>query len=620
MRAAALLTVTILATLCGCGDGAPPEVAPGCNPLVGGACLLPFPSSFYEIADPGTPTGRRVRVPAEVAPQQLTGTRLSVERMNRADGFSPATPILVHLPTPPAASLLPPETDLARSLDAGATVQLYDVERAERVPLWAELDGNAEEDARRALLIHPAVRLRNDARYVVALVGLGPAPRPFAALRDGRALSSALAALAPAVEETLTFLQARGVTRADVTLAWDFHTASKAAAHAHLETMRDTALAEVASLGYQVDEVKQAASGDPRLLRTVAFTIDVPSFLADESGSSTLLSDGTGAPQRRGIDKVQGFAVVPRCAAAATGPIPIVQFGAGLFLNVQTMLDSTAWQRVANEVCAVYVGTDWLGLSGSDLGLAADAALNDVNKLYVITDRLQQAHVNQLVLARLLATKLAADPAFVVGDHAAFDPGRHFYFGISNGGIQAPALLSLSSEIQRGVLNVPGCKWSLMLSRSTDFYPFKALMKDLLPDPIDQQILFVLSQTEWDHTDAATWAETLTKPVLVQEAIGDAQVSNAATRTLVRMLGIPALQPLVQSVFGVETKAAPLPSGYTQWDAHAMPLPPLGNTALPMDNIAHNSIWPSVLGIAQTKAFFDSAQVLDVCQGACTDY
>jgi len=29
---------------------------------------------------------------------------------------------------------------------------------------------------------------------------------------------------------------------------------------------------------------------------------------------------------------------------------------------------------------------------------------------------------------------------------------------------------------------------------------------DQVPDPIDQQVLFALSQIEWDHTDAATWA------------------------------------------------------------------------------------------------------------------
>ena len=50
-----------------------------------------------------------------------------------------------------------------------------------------------------------------------------------------------------------------------------------------------------------------------------------------------------------------------------------------------------------------------------------------------------------------------------------------------------------------------------------------------------------LSQTEWDHTDAATWAPLVTKRVLIQEAIGDAQVSNASTRILARLLGLGSI-------------------------------------------------------------------------------
>src|SRR4051794_22585567 len=97
---------------------APPEPAPGCNPIVGDDCLTPFPSSFFEQSDPTTPTGVRVAISPAILPMQSNGVPLYPDRLNQKDGFSGASPFWVYFakgidPTPlgswedPTASLDP---------------------------------------------------------------------------------------------------------------------------------------------------------------------------------------------------------------------------------------------------------------------------------------------------------------------------------------------------------------------------------------------------------------------------------------------------------------------------------------------------------------------------------
>lgn len=615
MRSISIALLSVAAAACGAADL--PPVPPGCNPLVGADCLTPFPSSLFEAADPTTPTGVRLAIPPEAMPLESSGARVSPERANRADGFSPSTPILVWLGAdhPIAAEALPGEADLARSLDDDATVRLWDMASGERVPLWAELDGNARPSDPKGLLIHPAIRLRPAARYAVALVDLGAQPPRFRAR-----------AADPRTAEVLAFVEAHGVPRTRVTLAWDFHTASDAAATTHLQRMRDLAFARLADLTYTIDASTDAPANDPVALRTVSATIDVPSFLLDKSGRAPLDLDADGLPRVRGLDHAPVTIIVPRCAATRGGPIPLVIFGPGLFLGARELLTTRAWRTVANDVCAVYAGTDWIGLSGNDVALAATAAASDLDLVGVITDRLQQAEVNALVMTRLLVTRLKDDAALAWAGRPIVDGSEVYYYGISNGGILGAGFLALSPDVQRGVLNVPGGLWSLMISRSTDFVSLKGLLGGLLPNPLEQQLVFAISQTEWDHTDGATFAPHLlaqplggqsAKRVLVQESIGDAQVPNVATRIVARAMGVPALGPLGQPVFGLPVAAAPLDSAYTQWDSGATLLPPPGNVALPEDNGAHNAIWPSPGATAQIRAFFrPDGQVTDVCGGA----
>jgi len=331
---------------------------------------------------------------------------------------------------------------------------------------------------------------------------------------------------------------------------------------------------------------------------------------------------------------------IPKCVMDVDGsnapkfplPRPSVVFGHGLFGSAQATLDSSDLQTRANTYCGVYFATDWIGLASSDVLNIGMLLGKDLNGTWVVTDRLQQAHVNAQVMTRMFLTKIVNDPVMQVTPPGAAAPvavtdgKERYYFGVSNGGIQGGTFMGLTDDITKGVLNVPGCEWSLLIFRSTDFKSLRPFLTSALPDVLDEQFAIMMTQSEWDYTDPATFAPHLiadplagvpAKKILVQESEGDAQVANLATRILARTMGLSSFD-LETPIDGIPTAAAPLDSAYTQWDSHPAMLPPTTNTSLMKDNGAHDSVWRSDLGQQQIRAFMTpTGQATSVCNGVC---
>jgi hypothetical protein len=618
----------------GCSS-APPDPPAGCNPLVGDDCTTPFPSAFYEVADAASATGVRVSIAANALPSTATNVAFRGAQLDGHDGFSPATPFVVYFKAGVDGSALPSDANPEASLSASSPVQILDYATGQRVPLLAELDAGATPSLgdRQALLIHPLTRLDNGKRYVIALVGLKSAggkdvtPRPFRALRDKGALSKSLTPLKSRYEEIFAALASAGVARSSLTLAWDVVTASDASATSHLLTMRDQALAiaDSGTLGYSITAVNETLS-DANLWREIVGTFEVPSFLSDDSMTATLHLDGSGAPAVRGTGSANFVIHVPQCARTATAPLPIIIFGHGLFGTAKDELSTDYQKQVGNRLCMVQIGTDWIGLAHDDFSVIATNVLADLNNISIVTDRLQQAHINAQVLVRLFLSKMKNDAMLTVSGRAVTDGSQIYYYGISDGGIQGGTFMALSRDVIRGVLNVPGCEWSLMMLRSHDFSSLKTFLNSVYPDTLDQQVVIAGIQSYWDYTDPINFAphvigaplpSTPAKRILVQEAIGDAQVPNIATRVLARALGVPGMD-LEQPVWGVTEQAAPLDSAYTQWDVHPTPLPMDVDLPPASDNGAHEAIRRLDLLVQQLQSFFKpDGQVVQTCSGPC---
>ncbi|MTV25095.1 S-layer homology domain-containing protein [Nitriliruptoraceae bacterium ZYF776] len=252
-----------------------PEPTDGvCEVLDEAACLLPFPSDRFTVAA-DTPTGRQVALPAEGMPVSeglpipisedvtlpaIGETAIDPTEWNRNDGFSPGTPILVHVPGVDLQETFGLDAGVqvvdrpAVSLAADAPIVLLDADTGERVPYLVELDHHpdAVEAGTQLLVVRPLVHLTPGHRVVVGLRELRaadgtvlPAAEAFAWYRDrpsgtpGADEGSRVAE----VERTLADLGDAGVARDTLYLAWDFTVASSEGLTGRALSIRDRAFA-----------------------------------------------------------------------------------------------------------------------------------------------------------------------------------------------------------------------------------------------------------------------------------------------------------------------------------------------------------------------------------------
>jgi hypothetical protein len=620
-----------------------------CHPLAPDAasCFLPFPSSFYLREDASSRTGYRVDIPAAALPKNATGVAYDPTRLNLLDGFSPATQIIVHLGARvDPAQLIAITGDPGAALLPTSAVQLIHYDTGERVPLFTEVDANVEgrPGEPQALLIHPLVRLRPASRYVVALRGLRDTAGqritvpPFRALVERRIpRGSRLTPLAPSYDEIFALLGRRDVPREDLTLAWDFHTASDEQTYGHLLAMRDAALTrwERDDLGYRVESVDTPADGP--VLREIHATFDVPSFLTDnENRSAGLHLDSNGDPADTGTNyRANLLIVVPACAATAPLPLRAIVYGHGL-LSASQEIEAGLHRRISNQLCIVEMATDFIGLSTPDIATLASTVLVEFSNFSIPTDRLQQAQINFLTLLRLATRKLPGMPELtregVPGGIPLLDSREVYYLGGSQGGIFGNTILSLSPDVGRGGLIVGGGIYSLMLPRSVDFWPFKLILDFAYPRPLDQQILIALTQSYWDFTDPISFVghslsnnfpgldgqPLAPRKLVLQESHDDAQVPNVATRAVARTMGLPQLGPAVEPVYGLPQTDGPVDAAYVQYDIVPTPRPSETNVSGNQDNGAHGGLANVDAAIQQLDALLrQDGRVISTCGTSC---
>jgi hypothetical protein len=560
-----------------------------CDPLDPAHCLLPFPSSRFEAPDDGADTGVRLAIPEAAMPANAGGTPVDPAAWAGNDGWSPSTPILAVVPgVDLEASGAAPVTDVAASLDEDAPIVLVDADTGERWPYWAEVDVATAGTATPVVTVHPAVALAEGHRFVVGLRGLvdgdGEAIAPgevFAAYRDGTATDvPEVEDRRPAMEEVFAALADAGVERDDLSLAWDFTVASARNLSERLLHMRDDALASFGDGGappFTVTAVEPAPG--PGVARRVTGTFDVPLYLDGDgaSGSRMVLGDD-GLPERQGDYPARFVCLVPDAALAAPGQ-PVV-YGHGLLGSAEEV---DSYGELADEGDLVLCATDWIGMSGEDLGTVA-GILADLSRFPTLADRTQQGILNTVVLGRLLNSEdgLASDPAFLGDDgRPVLRVGDTAFDGNSQGGIMGGAATAVSTEWTRAVLGVPGMGYATLLPRSVDWDPFSDLLDDAYPDPLDRAVGLGLIQVLWDRGESSAYARHMTDDpyegtpahdVLLVEAFGDHQVANVGTEVMARTIGAAVRQPALAD--GRSTDDEPF------WGIEAVPSFPYDGSAL----------------------------------------
>ncbi len=627
MKQRSLIALPALAViLAACSDGSdnrgPDPIdlatpnADRCEILDAVNCMFPWPSAAFTVADDGMPTGLRVNMHVDSMPVNKAGVAIDPAEWNRNDGFSPSQMIVTQVPGLDLEQTgVPPITDLSASQNLDSPVLVIRASTGEPHLIFAELDVNTSDPAEQTFLIRPMAQFERGERYIVALRNLKDAsgatleaPEVFRAFRDAQPTTNAdIEARRPAMETLFTELQAAGIERDSLYLAWDFNIASVENITGRMLHIRDEAFASLgaAAPAFTVDEVIDfAPCGDTcgdgeneHIARRIHGSFDVPNFLNIEGGPAGAVfnyeSPDDGLPDRLNGDDVfvaEYVCSVPRSVAEDFDLAPKVQarpslYGHGL-LGSRGEAERGTGANVAimsNDHQMMFCATDWYGFAGGDIGSAIEA-LQDVTQVPKLYDRTQQGFLAMMYLARLLKHDdgLRSNAAFRAGDVPVFDNSNVYYDGNSQGGILGGALMGVIQDVTRGVLGVPGMNYSLLLRRSIDFDTYALILSGEVtgedgggyPSIKDQTFILSMMQMLWDRAEASGYAyhiqdnplpNTPAHAVMLHVAYGDHQVSMWAAEMMARAIGanlrVPALEPGRHPDSNPFVDLEPLPAG-----------------------------------------------------------
>jgi len=608
---------------------------------------MPWPSSLFLADDPTTPTGYRLAFGPTTLPANVDGVHVDPAPYARMDGYSVSAPMVVAFPDIDLAPL-PDETQLASTLDDDSPVVLLQVDEdggLTRVPCWFEADGRAKDPARRSLFIRPARILRPGTRYIAALRGLTHADgspiapsAAFAALRDGATAGTPLAGRQARFDEIFALLEAAGVARGELTLAWDFVTASDEALHGDMLAMRDDALAKADAAGIPMT-VTSVEEFTPEQNDEIAFevtgTFEVPHYMEP----STVGADGAtpawrmhrgadGRPAQDGTRLATFRARVPRTALDGT-PHGILIHGHGLN-GTSEQIHARFYDDIAVNEHVIIAGCDMVGMSEEDVPVTVNI-LYDMSYFPALADRLHQGVLEHLLLTRAMRDSFDQIPE-IAARGVVVDDAALYYSGISQGGIFGGTIMALSTDIVRGHLGVPGNTYALLLTRSVDFDPFFVALSIGYRDPTVHGLLLSIVQTLWDRTDPASYLRhisvepfpgTPAHAVLLASAQGDWQVANVSNENALRSdVGIALMANYGRDVPFVEPTAYPhAGSGLVSY-SFGNPWAPPGAQPPPTDeDLGDPHGKPRKLSWhnEQMFHFFRTGEILDVCGGdGCT--
>jgi hypothetical protein len=597
-RAVAIVTVIVgVAAVAPATAGAASRPGAACQPYAAAPCLFPFPDDRFTVPDRKAVTGLRVALPQAAMPRNTGGVQMRVSPYEAADGFSPGSTIVLHVPglDNPAAMSKTGAVGLQNQSAAfakQAPIVVIDQATGRRQLIWTELDANATSPATTDLLIHPGKNFTEGHTYIVALRNLRTAsgsvirsPKWFTRLRSGWRLGGQLRRQQARYAAIFTSLRKAGIkANRNLYEAWSFTVASPQSETGRMLAIRNNAFAQLGDKNLSDLKVRgrapaftvtsstpltsssgtpvTAANGDT--FTVVNGTFQVPCFLKICGPSASAgFHYGPGGGLYRTPTQIKGnvattnFVCLVPSAATALTPARISTYGHGLLGSASEVTDG--WmQALASQYDMVFCSTDFWGLAQGDV--SADAtALANLNLIEPLMDRLQQGALNSLFLGRLMLNPkgLASSPAFQQGGAPVIETKNLYYDGNSQGGIMGGMLTALAPDWNRAVLGVTGIDYAnLLVQRSTDFAPFGQIVYAAYPDQSLHPLILDLMQQLWDRADPDGYAQQMTThplpdtpahKVLMQIAYGDFQVSMYSAAVEARTVGASAYRPALDA-------------------------------------------------------------------------
>ena len=646
----------------GGGGGMIPAPPLGCDPIAPSFCGFPYPNDYWTVEDDATATGRRLALPDEIMPANVSGDRSNPEAFNEADGFSPGIAALTLMPGATTTGLAS-SIDIEASLEDSSPTVIVAADTSSRVPHWAELDeyvvqAKARVDAaaprpdfdiardldelreEQALMIRPAVRLEDASRYIVAIRGVVdeagatiPVSPGFAALRDGEPSDDPVIESRRAhFEEIFTALENAGVARDDLQLAWDFTTASKENNTRWMVHVRDDAFASFPDgVTYSVAVIDEGI--EEGIACRLEITFDMPLYMTGGNTGELLNLGAEGLPEQNGTFQYSAAVIVPEAAQNEAAGLTL--FGHGQLGAKEQVL---GFQQIAAELNLIAIGLDWKGFSFDDTPtIIAALGGGDLSRFRAIPERMHQGFLNFLMAMRTLSREADGGPTTLFNETLANECGgatadgqKRYYFGGSQGGILGASLMALATDIERGLIAVPGQSYNLLLTRSVNLDEFSPLIYGPYDwNAVEVQMNLALIQGLWDRAEPTGYSKyirtdrfpnTPAHEVLIQVSKSDHQVTNLGAHIMARTIGgVVNLAPLIRPVFGLDVVTGPhTGSGMIEVDfgnpeAPIGAFPPWDDT---MDDPHGRAVELTALG-ATLGTFYSTGVVENPCNGPC---
>ena len=617
---------------------APPLLQTDCDPLVPTECGFPFPSDVWTVPDATTATGKHLYFGTTTFPATNTGKVASQTAFAGRDGFSPGAAILTHMPGATVAGLADFD-HVDASIAPGSPIVILEADSGALVPHFDELDATTVDDTSRTLLIHPAMRLKDATRYIVAIrnvvdaSGAALPPTPvFQALRDGTQSNDLSVAPRRALyADIFAKLAAAGIDKGSLQLAWDFTTASKDNMTKWLVHMRDDALATVGAAGpaYKITQVTD--NPNPHIRRRIDGTFTVPLYLSQGTVGNlmanppqvpALVLGPDGLPKQNGTADYAFEVQIPNSLVTAGKAGPIIQNGHGLFGNLQEGRDSYM-ANICDREGYVEVAVALIGMAGEDEPFVTQVIGGDLGLFESVVERMHQGFVNELLAMRMMMGKMATDPAVTFNGKSVVDPTQRFYRGDSQGGISGGVYMALSTDVTRGLLGEPGAPYELLLNRSVDFSGFFFFLKSLYPSPLDIQFGLDVIDNLWDRSEPDGWVGYVTgntlpntpaHDVLIHVAIGDHQVTPLGAHFVARTVGAKNLTATNREIWGVPDTAPGFSgSGMVEWTFPGEPDAPATNTPPSDGTDPHDALRKLPEAQDMADQFFRTGKVNQTC-------
>jgi hypothetical protein len=561
-------------------------IEPKCEFIAGpgsSECMLPFPNDYYTKVDPTSPTGRRIDFRELATPTNASNQHIEVAPYNTGDGFSPGSVITLKVPgisttADVAAMKTVPINHLSQYKQPNAPVVVIDATTGQRWPIWVEIDSTVKPE-KANLEIHPSVNFTSGDRYIVALRNLKNAkkehlqpPEGFRSYRDNVPSSEEkVNERRPHFEEVFSKLEAEGIQRSSLYLAWDFTVASDENNTGRELSMRNAAFSalgdnnladgvvEGASPTFAVTEV-QNEPNPGEIARRVKGNVVVPCFLFPSCApGGTMVLDGEGKPIQDGVWTANFDCIIPLAATTGAGESTRPSlYGHGLFGSAGEVA-SGPQRSLSQAHDIVHCATDEIGMAETDIPSVVQA-LQNLSAFPKITDRLQQGLLDELYLGRAMlspsgfTTNAAFHQDGTLATPSVLNLSHLYYNGNSQGGIMGGALTAVSPDFTRASLGVPAMNYSVLLPRSVDFDTFAGILYPNYPDEEARPLVFDMMQLLWDRGEPNGYAARMTSnplpdtpshQVLLDVAFGDHQVTNYQADVEARTIGASAHHPVL---------------------------------------------------------------------------